>query len=204
MKRSLAREKRVHALPACARSRLAFGLIHAFIAVAVTLTSTVAAAADAVTVANAWMRPAGANDPIAPVYLDIVSAEWARVVELQSPVAASVAIVDPGATDDRNTRTTVVLKPRTTVRFAPRGRYIELRALRRELRNGDKVPLALTLLGADEKRTTTTTQIEVRGLSLQPALVPRPNDAKGMKDTKDTKDSTSSPDEAAKGDPARR
>ena len=125
--------------------------------------STVNAAnAGGVTVRNAWMPPASAGQPAAPVYLDIVSERSRRLVEISSPAAASVAIVDRAATDDRTTRTTIVLDARVPLRFTPGSRHLELRDVGNAIKAGDKVPLSLTFDGANDTKTSMIVNVRVR------------------------------------------
>jgi len=139
--------------------------LHAILGVALTRTIAVAHAATDVVVSNAWMRPTVEKQPFAPVYFDIRSERWRRIVEITSPDAESVVMVEGDATDDRRTKTNFVLDAGKTVRFAPRGVYVELRGVKRPVKNGDNVPLTLTL--RDDKGTQASVKLsaQVRGLS---------------------------------------
>jgi copper(I)-binding protein len=139
--------------------------LHTIVAVALTCIVAVAHAATDIVVSNAWMRPTVEKQPVAPVYFDIRSERWRRIVEIASPDAESVVIVEGDATDDRRTKTNFVLEARKTVRFAPRGVYVELRAVKRAVKNGDAVPLTLTLRDDKGNDTSVKLSAQVRGLS---------------------------------------
>lgn len=137
----------------------------AFAVLAITCGAGTAHAASGVIVSNAWMRPTVEKQPVAPVYFDITAHRSARIVEITSPDAESVVIVDSDATDDRRTRTNFLLDGGKTIRFAPRGVYVELRSVKRAVKNGDKVPLTLTLSDAKDHKTSVNVNVQVRGLS---------------------------------------
>jgi len=139
--------------------------LHTIVAVALTCTVGMAHAATDIVVSDAWMRPTVEKQPVAPVYFDIRSGRWRRIVEITSPDAESVVIVEGDATDDRRTKTNFVLDAGKTVRFAPRGAYVELRAVKRAVKNGDNVPLTLTLRDDKGNDTTVKLSAQVRGLS---------------------------------------
>ena len=139
--------------------------LHAMLGVALTCTIAVAHAATDVVVSNAWMRPTVEKQPFAPVYFDIRSERWRRIVEITSPDAESVVMVEGDATDDRRTKTNFVLDAGKTVRFAPRGVYVELRGVKRPVKNGDNVPLTLTLRDDKGNAASVKLSAQVRGLS---------------------------------------
>lgn len=137
----------------------------AVVVLATACMTGAAHAAKGVIVSNAWMRPTVERQPVAPVYFDITSHRSARIVQITSPDADSVVIVDSDATDDRRTRTNFMLEGGKTVRFAPRGTYVELRSVRRAVKNGDKVPLTLTLTDSKDRKSAVDVAVQVRGLA---------------------------------------
>ena len=121
-----------------------------------------AAQGGGVAVKKAWMPAAVAGQPSAPVYLDIRSDHFMRLTALRSPIAASVVIVDPDATDDRRTKTNLPVEARKTIHFTQSKPHIELRNVNRTVEKGDKVLLMLTFSDYRETSIPIEVSVEVR------------------------------------------
>ena len=53
-------------------------------------------------------------------------------------------------------------------RLAPRGPFVELRGIKRQLMTGDRIPVTLVFRAADGSKVTADTEALVRGISLRP------------------------------------
>ena len=122
-----------------------------------------------VTLSTAWMRPAPAQAEAARVYVDIASDTTLELVGASTPVAREVVIVRVGTIGDESTEQVVKSFPvpagRTT-RLAYRGDHLRLVGIKRDLANGDPVPLTLAFKDAAGKRVEASTSVTVRGILL--------------------------------------
>jgi copper(I)-binding protein len=120
-----------------------------------------------VKVDNAWVRGAVPGQLSTGAFLDVTSPAAARLVKVESPVAA---IAEVHASEMKNGVMTmravpsVALPAGKPVRFAPGGFHIMLMDLKQPVKNGEMVPLKLTVEGADGKRETVDVSAQVRGL----------------------------------------
>ena len=152
----------------------------AALAFAALAGSAAVAAADAVTLRNAWMRPAPAGAPHARAYVDIESAETLTLVGAATPVARGVELVRVKALDDPATEATVATMPVTagkTTRLAFRGDHLRLVGVTRDVANGDLVPLTLTFRDGRGRLVTATASVTVRGITLPQHRPEPPRDA---------------------------
>jgi len=142
--------------------------------------AAVANAADTVTLKSAWMRPAPAGAQPARAYVDIESTANLKLVGAATPVAARVQFVRVGRIDDPASEVVVremEVPAGTTTRLAYRGDHLRLTGIKRDLANGDPVPLTLTFRDAAGKRLVATTNVGVRGLLLPQHAPPPAGDA---------------------------
>ena len=122
------------------------------------------------------MRPAPAGAQPARAYVDIESTANLKLVGAATPVAARVQFVRVGRIDDPASEVVVremEVPAGTTTRLAYRGDHLRLTGIKRDLANGDPVPLTLTFRDAAGKRLVATTNVVVRGLLL-PQHAPPP------------------------------
>jgi periplasmic copper chaperone A len=120
-----------------------------------------------VKVDNAWVRGAVPGQMTTGAFLDVTSKSDAKLVKVESPVAAVVEIHSSEMKNDRMTMRavpSVALPAGKQVRFAPGGYHIMLMDLRQPVKNGEAVPLKLTVESADGKRETLEVKAQVRGL----------------------------------------
>lgn len=120
-----------------------------------------------VKVENAWVRGAVPGQMSTGAFLDVTSPGDAKLVKVESPVAA---VVEVHVSEMKNDLMTMRAVPSVTlpagkqVRFAPGGYHIMLMDLKQPVKNGESVPLKLTVEAADGKRETIEVKAQVRGL----------------------------------------
>jgi periplasmic copper chaperone A len=140
-------------------------------ALAFAAAANAAHAAD-VTLAEAWTRPAAEGQPASPLYVDITSTRALTLVDAKSPLAegAGLRTTDIDAANKPTIRPVPKLQVAAggTTRLAPRGPFIELRGIKRQLMTGDRIPVTLVFRGADGSKVTADTEALVRGISLRP------------------------------------
>jgi copper(I)-binding protein len=133
---------------------------------AVALTLAASALAQ-VKVDNAWVRGAVPGQLTTGAFLDVTSKADAKLVKVESPVAAVVEIHVSEMKNDLMTMRavpSVALPAGKPVRFGPGGYHIMLMDLKQPVKNGESVPLKLTVEGADGKRETVDVKAQVRGV----------------------------------------
>jgi copper(I)-binding protein len=144
------------------------------VALAVACAATPALAADAlVRIENAWVRPANEKQESTPLYADVTSDVALKLVGANSEAAASAALLVTGQDGERTVATPVrsfEVAAGAKFRLAPRGPFVELREITRQLRTGDSVPFTLEFTTADGRTVRASGQAVVRG------LMPRPPD----------------------------
>ncbi len=143
------------------------------------LASTAASAAS-VELVNAWMRPAAAGADAARAYVDIRSDASVELVGASTPVARDVLIVHVGTIGDESTEKvekSYAVAGGTTTRLAYRGDHLRLVGMKRDVANGDYVPVTLVFEDANGRRFESTARVTVRGLLLPQAIPEEARDA---------------------------
>jgi copper(I)-binding protein len=136
-------------------------------AIALALALTTASAHAQIKVDNPWVRGAVPGQRATGAFLDITSARDAALVKVESPLAATVAV---HAMEMKNNLMTMREVPKLDlpagkqVRLAPGGFHIMLMDLKQPVKNGETVPLKLTIEYPDKKRETVEVKAQVRGL----------------------------------------
>jgi copper(I)-binding protein len=130
------------------------------------LASTVVCAAPAIEVKNAWARSTVPGQTVGGVYLEISSAEPARIVGVRSTASRSAEIhsvsMDGGMMKMR--RLDHLDLPRgEVVRFAPGGNHIMLLDLKQPLTVGERVGVTL-IVSQNGKQKSIEVKAEVRAL----------------------------------------
>jgi copper(I)-binding protein len=139
----------------------------AFIALA--LVSPVAACAESVKIANAWVRSPVAGQTTAGAYVELTSDRDAALVAVGSPAAGRAELhamtIEAGVMRMRPLPR-IELPAGRSVRLAPGGMHIMLFDLKQPLKSGDKVPLVLSVQpsgpSAGMSLTTLNIEAEVR------------------------------------------
>lgn len=133
--------------------------------VVVSALSLGALAAEPVGVKNAWARPTAPGQRTAGAYMELESATAAALVAVETPAAAKAELhtmsMDGGVMRMRPMEK-VDLPAKKTVKLAPGGFHVMLIGVKRPLKEGDKVPLTLTVQTPDGAKSTLKVEAEVR------------------------------------------
>ena len=145
-------------------------LIAAVCAAGITLLSTAALAQ--VTVKDAWVRATVAQQKATGAFMQLQSAQDAKLVAAQSPVAGVVEVhemaMDGGVMKMRAVPS-LALPAGKAVELKPGGYHVMLMDLKGQVKDGDTVPMTLVVEGKDGKRQNVEVKATVRG-SAQPAM----------------------------------
>jgi copper(I)-binding protein len=120
-----------------------------------------------VKVDNAWVRGAVPGQLSTGAFLDVTSNADAKLVKVESPIAAFVEIHVSEMKNDLMTMRAVpavVLPGGRQVRFAPGGYHIMLMDLKRPIKNGESVPITLTVEYPDNRHESVEVSAQVRGV----------------------------------------
>jgi copper(I)-binding protein len=125
-----------------------------------------AAAAQAQVEARAvWARATVHGQTTAGVYMQLKSSERASLVAAESPAAGSVEIHEMKMENNvmrMRALSKLELPPGKTVELKPGGYHIMLLALKKQLKNGEVVPVRLKVEMADKSVKTLEVKAEVR------------------------------------------
>lgn len=138
-----------------------------FRAASVALVMAAASAHAQVKVENPWVRGAVPGQLATGAFLDITSARDATLVKAESPIAGTVEV---HAMEMKNNVMTMHEVPKVDlpagkqIRLAPGGFHIMMMDLKQPVKNGEMVPLKLTIEYPDKKREIVDVQAQVRGL----------------------------------------
>jgi periplasmic copper chaperone A len=125
-----------------------------------------------VTVTDPWVRATVPAQKVSGAFMQLRSAKAARLVEVKSPVAGRVEIHEmamQGQTMRMRAIEGLDLPAGQPVNLASGGYHVMLFDLQRQLKEGEQVPLTLTVQGADGKRENIAVQAPVRPLTYRPA-----------------------------------
>lgn len=121
-----------------------------------------------VTVTEAWIRATVPHQKDTGAFMTITSKENARLVAASSPVAGTVEIHEMRMENN-------VMKMRAipgldlpagkSVELGPGGYHVMLLDIKRQLKEGDRVPLTLVVQGGQKKRDSIAVEAVVRPLN---------------------------------------
>lgn len=119
-----------------------------------------------IAIKNPWVRTPVPGQQVAAAYMDIVAAQAARLVKVETPAAAKAEIhsmtMDHGVMHMRPV-TALPLPKGAPVKLAPGGGYhLMLTGLKQPLKAGDNVALRLTVQTADGKSITVPVNAPVK------------------------------------------
>ncbi|MBK9116793.1 MAG: copper chaperone PCu(A)C [Betaproteobacteria bacterium] len=127
-----------------------------------------------VTVADAWVRGTVATQSATGAFMNLTSPVDTALVSAASPVAGLVEVhamsMDGGVMRMRAIPQ-LPLPAGKTVNLKPGGYHVMLMDLKGPLKEGETVPITLTFVGKDGKRTTQDVKVPVRALTA-PAGMP--------------------------------
>lgn len=142
-------------------------------AAAGALSAMFALAAQAqVTVTDPWIRATVPQARATGAFMQLQSAQDARLVEVRSSVAG-VAELHQMSMENHVMKMSAVaaleLPAGKTVPLASGGYHIMLMQLKRQMKEGDLVPLTLVIENKDKKRETIELKVPVKALTYMPA-----------------------------------
>ena len=127
-----------------------------------------AAAHAQVSVKDAWVRATVPQQKATGAFMQIVSAQDAKLVEAKSPAAGVVEIHEMAMVDQVMKMRAVpglALPAGKMVELKPGGYHVMLMDLKAQVKEGDQVPLTLVVEGRDGKRQTLELKVPARPLN---------------------------------------
>ncbi|MDP2822104.1 MAG: copper chaperone PCu(A)C [Sulfuritalea sp.] len=122
-----------------------------------------------VTVKDPWVRATVPAMKATGAFLQITSAQDARLVEARSPVAGVVEIHEMKMEKDvmkmRALPNGLDLPAGKAVELKPGGYHVMLMALKQQMKEGDTVPMTLVVEGKDKQRSNIEIKATVRPLA---------------------------------------
>jgi periplasmic copper chaperone A len=133
---------------------------------ALVLAVTVSLAAQAqVTVKDAWVRATVAQQKATGAFMQLQSAQDAKLISAQSPVAGVVEVhemsMDSGVMKMRAVPS-LALPAGKAVELKPGGYHVMLMDLKAQVKDGDTVPVTLVVEGKDGKRQLVELKVPAR------------------------------------------
>ena len=140
---------------------------------ALVLAVTVSLAAQAqVTVKDAWVRATVAQQKATGAFMQLQSAQDAKLLSAQSPVAGVVEVhemsMDGGVMKMRAVPS-LALPAGKAVELKPGGYHVMLMDLKAQVKDGDTVPVTLVVEGKDGKRQLVELKVPAR-TAVAPAM----------------------------------
>lgn len=112
----------------------------------------------------AWARPTSSGQKVAGAYVKLTSPAAATLVGAASPVATSVEIHEMKMEGDVMRMRAIDKLPLPagqTVELKPGGLHLMLMGLKQQLKTGDRIPLTLTVQGAQGQPATVAVEATV-------------------------------------------
>lgn len=120
-------------------------------------------------VGDPWVRATVSAQKSTGAFMQLTAQQDTRLVEAKSPVASVVQIhemsMEGGLMKMSELEKGLVLPAGKTLEFKPGGYHIMLQGLQQQIKEGDIVPLALTIESADKKRSTIEVKAVARALT---------------------------------------
>lgn len=141
------------------------GMATRVLAAIVLACASLTAAAQGVTVRDAWARATVSAQKTGSAYMEIVAERDAAVVAADAAVAEKTELhtmsMDGGVMRMRPVQK-IDLPAGKPVKLAPGGLHVMLIGLKQPLKAGDRIPVTLTVEGEGGKRSTLKVDAEVR------------------------------------------
>jgi copper(I)-binding protein len=121
-----------------------------------------------VSVSDPWVRATVPQQKVAGAFMQLRSAKAARLVGVKTPVAGRVELHQmamEGQTMRMRAVESIDLPAGQSVNLASGGYHVMLFDLQRQLKEGEQVPLTLTVVDAAGKRETVAVSAPVRPLT---------------------------------------
>ncbi len=130
-----------------------------------------ASAVAQVTVREPWIRATVPAGQATGAFMELVSKQDARLVEVRSPAAGIIEIHQMSMQGDRMMMSAVDgidLPAGKTVALASGGYHIMMMDLKRQMKAGETVPMTLVIQGKGKKQEAVEVQVPVKPLSYTP------------------------------------
>jgi copper(I)-binding protein len=124
-----------------------------------------------ITVGDPWIRATVPAQKSAGAFMSVRSTAATRLVEVATPVAGRAEIHQmsmEGQTMRMHAVDGIDLKPNQPVGMASGGYHIMLLDLKRQLKEGEQVPVSLRFVGPDGKPENVTVTVPVKPIAYQP------------------------------------
>jgi copper(I)-binding protein len=124
-----------------------------------------------VTVKEPWVRATVSQQKATGAFMQLTSAQDARLVEAKSPVAGVVEVHEMTMEKDVMKMRAVKaldLPAGKAVELKPGGYHVMLMDLKQQMKEGDTVPLTLVIEGKDKKRSTVEVKAAIKPLAAAP------------------------------------
>jgi copper(I)-binding protein len=137
------------------------------------LTSLGSAAQAQTVVKDAWVRGTVAQQKATGAFMQITSAQGGKLISVATP-AAGVAEVHEMKMEGSTMKMAAIpfldLPAGKAVELKPGGYHVMLMDLKQTLKDGDSLPLTLTVQAADGKKETLELKVPVKALGAAPAM----------------------------------
>jgi copper(I)-binding protein len=121
-----------------------------------------------VTVKDPWVRATVSQQKTTGAFMQITSAQDARLVEARSPVAGVVEVHEMTMEKDVMRMRAIKgldLPAGKSVELKPGGYHVMLMDLKQQVKEGDTVPVTLVVEGKDKKRSNVEVKASVKALA---------------------------------------
>jgi copper(I)-binding protein len=122
-----------------------------------------------VTVKDPWVRATVSQQKATGAFMEITSAQDARLIEVKSAVAGIIEIhemtIDKDVMKMRALPNGIDLPAGKAVELKPGGYHVMLMDLKQQMKEGNTVPAMLVVEGKDKKRSTIEIKMSVRPLT---------------------------------------
>jgi copper(I)-binding protein len=124
-----------------------------------------------VTIKDPWVRATVSQQKATGAFMQITSAQDARLVEAKSPLAGVVEVHEMTLEKDvmkmRALPNGLDLPAGKSIELKPGGYHVMLMDLKQQMKEGDTVPMTLVVEGKDKKRSTIEVKAAVKALTTQ-------------------------------------
>jgi copper(I)-binding protein len=124
-----------------------------------------------ISVSEPWIRATVPQAKVAGAFMQLKSAKAVKLVEVKSPVAGRVELHQmamEGQTMRMRAVESIDLPAGQTVNLASGGYHVMLFELRHQLKEGEQVPLTLTVVDAAGKRENVALTVPVKPMTYTP------------------------------------
>ncbi|RTY73295.1 MULTISPECIES: copper chaperone PCu(A)C [Pseudomonas] len=135
--------------------------------IGLSLLGLAAHASAQVQVSEAWVRATVPGQPSSGAFMTVTADSDSKLLRVASPVAKDVQIHEMSMKDDvmrMGPVDSITLPAGTPVKLDPDGYHVMLMGLTGQIKEGDQVPLTLTVENAKGERQTVEVKAAARGL----------------------------------------